>query len=98
VASPSIPNVFFLLGDDVRDLGVAEQRLGGDAADVEAHPAPVLLLDHGHVLAELGRADGGDVAAGPGAEDDDIEVRRVAHHLSLVGAERRRNDHYPAHP
>ncbi len=39
------PERLLLVGDDVRDLGVAQQRLRRDAADVEADPAPVLLLD-----------------------------------------------------
>ena len=63
-----------LLREDVRDLGVAEQRLGRDAADVEADAAPVLLLDDGHGLAELGGADGRDVTTGAGTKDENIEV------------------------
>ena len=70
------PERVLLVREDVRDLGVAEQRLGGDAADVEADPAPVLLLDDADGLAELGGADGGDVPAGAGTEDEDIEVGR----------------------
>ena len=69
-----MPNVVLLVRDDVRDLGVAQQRLRGDAADVEADTAPVLLLDDGDGLAELGGADRGDVATGAGTEDEDIEV------------------------
>ena len=68
------PEGLLLLGDDVRDLGVAEQCLGGDAADVEADAAPVLLLDDPDALAELGGADRGDVATGAGTEDEDVEV------------------------
>ena len=62
------------MGQDVRQLGVAEQGLGGDAADVEADTSPVLLLDHADLEAELGGADGGDVATGARTEDDDIEI------------------------
>jgi dihydrolipoamide dehydrogenase len=65
-----------------RELGVLEQRLGRDAADVEAHAAPVLLLDDGGGLAELRRADGGDVAAGACTENEDIEVGRHGVHPS----------------
>ena len=78
VASPSIPNLSLLVGEHVGELGVAEQRLGRDAADVEADAAPVLLLHDRDRLAELGGADRGDVATGAGAEDQDIEVV-VAH-------------------
>jgi hypothetical protein len=63
-----------LVREDVRELGVAQQRLGRDAADVEADTAPVLLLDDGDGLAELGGADRGDVPAGAGTEDEDVEV------------------------
>ena len=52
-----------LLGEDVGELGVAQQRLARDAADVEADPAPVLLLDD-RGLAQLSGADGGHVPAG----------------------------------
>ena len=65
------------------ELGVAQQRLGGDAADVEADAAPVLLLDDRGRQAELGRADGGDVPARAGAQHDDIEVR--AHGRQTMG-------------
>ncbi len=60
--------------DDVRELGVAQQRLGRDTADVEAHPAPVLVLDHGHPQPELGGADRSHVTAGAGTENDDVIV------------------------
>ena len=70
-----MPNLSFSCVEDVRELGVAQQRLGRDAADVEADPAPVLLLDDGDRLAELGGADRGDVPTGAGTEDDDVEVR-----------------------
>src|SRR5699024_8629246 len=58
----------------VRELGVAEQRLGGDTAHVEAYATPVFLLDDGHLEAELRGADCGDVATGARAEDDEIEM------------------------
>ena len=63
-----------LVREHVGELGVAEQRLGRDAADVEADPAPVLLLDDGHGLAELGRADRRDVTTGAGTKDENVEV------------------------
>jgi hypothetical protein len=67
-----------LVRERVGELGVLEERLGRDAADVEADTAPVLLLHDRDLLAQLGRSDRGDVAAGAGAEDQDIEVV-VAH-------------------
>ena len=79
-----IPNLSFSCVEDVRQLGVAQQRLGRDAADVEADAAPVLLLDDRDLHAELGGADGGDVPTGAGTEDDDVEV--LAHGTSLGGA------------
>ena len=73
-----------LVREQVRQLGVAQQRLGRDAADVEAHAAPVLVLDHGDAEAELSGADGGDVPAGTGTEDDDVEG--IAHPSTLTRA------------
>src|SRR6185312_11274958 len=57
----------------VIDLGRAQERLGRDAAPVEADAAEIFALDNGRLEAELRRADGGDVAAGAGADDDDVE-------------------------
>ncbi len=57
----------------VEQLGGVKQRIGGDAADIEAGPAMGLaLLYHSDVHAELRRADGADIAAGTGANDDEI--------------------------
>ena len=68
------PELVLLMGQDVRKLGIAQQRLRRNAADVETDTSPVLLLDHTDLQAELGGADGGDVATGAGAEDQDIEI------------------------
>ena len=68
------PELVLLVGQDVRQLGVAQQCLRRDAPDVEADTSPVLLLDHTHLQAELGGADGGDVPTGAGTEDQDIEI------------------------
>jgi hypothetical protein len=46
--------------DQVGQLGVAQQRLGRDAPDAQTDSAPILLLDHGGGVAELGGADGSD--------------------------------------
>ena len=66
----------------VRELGVLDQRLARDAADVEADAAPVLLLDDGDLLAQLRRADRRDVATGTSTEHHDIEI---SHGDSLSG-------------
>src|SRR5262249_22951283 len=57
---------------DVQLAGV-EQGLGGDAADVEAGAAQRgTLLDDSGLQAQLGGADGGDVAARPRPDHDDV--------------------------
>lgn len=60
--------------EEMRDLRVAQERLRGHAADVEADPAPMLGLDDRDGLAELGRADGGDLSARSGAPDVDVDA------------------------
>ena len=65
----------------VQHLARAEQRLGRDAAPVEADPAQNLPLDDRGLEAQLRCADRGDIAAGPGAEDD--EVVGVSHCFPL---------------
>ena len=59
------------------DLGVAQERLGRNAPPVEADAARPIVLHRGHGEAELRAADRRHVAAGPGADDDDVE--RLAH-------------------
>ncbi len=75
-----------LVRQHVRELGVPEQRLGRDAADVEADAAPVLVLDDRHGLAELGRADRRDVATGAGSEHQHVEVSHAAHPIARLPA------------
>ena len=54
-------------------FGGVQQRLRRNAADVEAGAAVGrALLDHRDLQAELRRADGADIAAGAGADDDEI--------------------------
>jgi hypothetical protein len=60
--------------DVVEDAGRLEEGLGGDAATVETGAAELELLDDGDLETELGGADGGDVAAGAAAEDDEVEL------------------------
>ena len=57
----------------VEDGRGVQQGLGGDAAHVQADPAQVgVALDQDHALAEVRGAEGGGIAAGAGAEDDDL--------------------------
>src|SRR5205814_2633553 len=66
------------LGEFLRGL---QQRLRGDAADVEAGAAePLASLDAGDAHTELRRTDRRDVSARPAANDDDIEA--LAHRKS----------------
>ncbi len=78
------------LGEDVGELGVAQQRLRRDAADIEAHPAPVLGFDDGGVQPELGGADRRDVSAGAGSENDDVIVGHAAYPSATTTAEESR--------
>ena len=66
-------------GEAVAGLGVSlagmQQRLGRDAADIEAGAAMGgALLHHRDLHAELRGADGADIAAGSGADDDQIKL------------------------
>ena len=58
----------------VENLGRAQQRLGRDAAPVEADAAEIVALDDGGLEAKLRGADGADIAARPRADDDDVEI------------------------
>ena len=59
-------------------FGGVQHGLGGDAADVEARASVRgALLHHGHLEPELRRANGADVAAGPGADDDQVVGQMV---------------------
>src|SRR5262249_23958004 len=62
----------------VEDLGRAQQRLGRDAAPVETDTAKIRALDDLSLETELRGPDRGDVAAGAGTDDDDVEIR-VSH-------------------
>ena len=57
----------------LEQLGGVQQRLRRDAADVQASAAEGrALLDHGGFQPKLRRADGADIAAGAGADDDKV--------------------------
>ena len=62
----------------VGDLGGVEQRLGRDAADVEAGPAEVPLLDQADAQSELGRSQRTGVAARSRPENEYVELGRHA--------------------
>src|SRR5665213_2942768 len=70
----------------VEPLAGVQQRLGRDAADVQAGaPEAAALVDAGGGEAQLSRTDRGIVATRPTADDDDIEL--VAHFRSLFSSE-----------
>ena len=56
----------------VGDLGRVQQRLGRDAAHVQAGAAELALLDERDRQAQLGRPQGAGVAAAATSEDDDV--------------------------
>src|SRR5215210_8094117 len=62
--------------DALREPGRFEQRLGRDAAAVEARPADLVLVDERDLQPQLRGAEGRRVAARPGTEHDDVEVVR----------------------
>ena len=67
-----------------------QQRLRRDAADIQAHAAQRgVLLDQHHLLAEIGGAERGGVAAGAGAEHHhfgvDVAFDEVCRDVQLVG-------------
>ncbi len=68
------------------DFRGAQQRLGGNAAPVQADAAEMLLLDDRGLEAELGRANGRDIATGPRADDDDVEGC-ISHCVDLFGVD-----------
>ena len=61
---------------EVENLGRAQQRLGRDAAPVQADAAQVLALDECCLHAELGGPDCRDIAPRPAADHDQIERLR----------------------
>ena len=72
-ASPMRQAPFLPVLRDLQRVRVLEQRLGRDAAPVEAGAAEHRrALDDRGPQAELGGANGGDVAAGARADDDDV--------------------------
>src|SRR2546422_713182 len=70
--------------EEVHDLGVAQERLGRDAAPVQADAAGPVVLDGRHRKTELRAADRGDVTPRSRADDGDVGV--VRGHRSTPGA------------
>src|SRR5579863_10777234 len=66
----------------MRRVGRVDQRLRGDAANVEASSSDPVRLDENRVLAKLARADRGDITAGPAADDEDLAAKLV--HLTRL--------------
>src|SRR5262249_18503736 len=66
-------------------LGIAQQRLGGDATPVQAHAAGPIVFHRGDREAELGAADRRDVAARSGADHHDVELV-AGHRARRAGA------------
>ncbi len=66
-------------GEFVRRM---DERLGGDAADIEAGAARLAFFDDDGVDAELSGADGADIAARAGADDEKL-ADDLFHGLSL---------------
>ena len=58
----------------LQHLGRAQQRLGRDAAPVQADAAQMLALDQRHLHLELRGADRRHVAARAAADDDQVEA------------------------
>ncbi len=70
------------------ELRSVQQGLRRNAADVEAGAAEGrILFHHGGLQAELRRANGADITAGAGADDDEI----VSHHVLKLKAQLRNN-------
>src|ERR1039458_2704373 len=69
----------------MEDLRRAQQRLGRDAAPIEADAPQIFALDDRSLEAKLRRTNRGNVAARTGADDYDVEAR-LSHLSSPVCA------------
>ena len=68
-------DVLALILDVLHQLGAVEQALGWDAADIQAGAAQMLFFNQGDFRAQLGRPDGGHIAAGAAADNNDLHSR-----------------------
>ena len=71
----------------MRRVGCVDQRLRGNAADVEASSSEPVGFDENRVEAELAGADRGDIAAGAAADDENLAAKLV--HSSAAFQSRR---------
>ena len=84
---------FFRLFQVVPELGIEQQGLGRDAADVQAGAAEhVVLLDECGFQSILAGADGGGVAGRTTADDGDVingfRQRSVPHYEEMLDGKR----------
>ena len=73
---------FFRVFEVVPQLGIEQQRLGGNAAHMQAGAAEhIVFLDEGGFQTPLARANGGGVPGRPAADDGDVinSFRQLAH-------------------
>src|SRR5690349_18220331 len=56
----------------MQNLRRAQERLGRNAAPVEANATEIFALDNRGLESELCRSNGGDVTAGPRPDDEDV--------------------------
>src|SRR6185437_10293052 len=65
----------------MEDFSRTQQRLGRNAAPIETDAPEIVAFDDSRLESELGRANGGNIATGAGANDEDIE--RSIRHVGL---------------
>ena len=73
-----------LVADVLHQLSGVQQALGGDAAHVQAGTAQVLLLDDGNLGAQLRGADGGHIAAGAAADNNDLHTHVPPYQARII--------------
>ena len=75
---PERPNSAPCSVHPMQEVGGLEQRLGRDAAAIQARAADPVALHQAHVQPQLGGADGAHVTHAA-AEDQQVEALRVRH-------------------
>ncbi len=70
----AVAEVCTVVLDQLDQMGVGQERLGGNAAPVQADSAELVALDAQDALLELGGADGAGVSGGTAADHGDVEV------------------------
>ncbi len=63
-----------IMANLVNERAIFQQRLGGNAAPVEARAAEVFFFDAEDAFFELPGANGGGIARGAAADDDNVPV------------------------